>query len=378
MQLGHLVVGEACQRFFEIDELVALFIELAPWRVLINCQRVCTLWQSIIKQSPIIQQKLFLQPSALDAQPSPNNYEDEDEGPSDTDSEVSDSQGSGPQASEPPLSEPQIALEDSVTPSRSAQQAETFVLNPVLAQFFAPILASPDPSNSTWCSYDQLYTLLWAETGTELHSPARQAFAREEASWRHMLVCQPPIFRLDWWHEWATADNHWYADGHQDYGRNCDQPITLGLLWDLSESRLRRGCTTRVLYFPNGKSPDNDPTATEEERQWAHDSTSQHHGFTSEIPRVKLMTRQRWDQLPRACEHYDMGTNRWEASTMESGDRDWRHYEADGFNALRQDCHRDHDTERWSRSEGFQWAEIHGESSSGARHDPTGTDRWAS
>lgn len=352
--------GEACERFFSIDELVALFLHQAPTLVLVNCQRVCTLWHSIITTSPALQKSLFLLPSSTD---SPSWSEDEEE-PDFEDEE--DFEARFATESTPPEAHRS-------SNSQGSPKAKDRILNPVLAECFAPILASSNLGNSTWSFYSQLQTLPWAKTGTQLDSPARNAFAREEASWRQMLVSQPPIYRLDWWHEWATADNAWWGWGHQDLGTfgNSDSPITLGMLWDLVEGRLRRGCSAQVVYFPAGQAVDGDATATETEKEWARGDGRQHHGFTKELPRIKLMTRQVWAELPKAREEYNMQLNRW---VVGAGYWEW----LDGFNTLRQDCgSRDRDAQRWSRSEGFERGEIHGESSSGANENDTGRARWS-
>jgi hypothetical protein len=49
----------ACARFFSVDELVSEFLYGAETQVLVNCQRVCQLWKSIIDQSQILQENLF-------------------------------------------------------------------------------------------------------------------------------------------------------------------------------------------------------------------------------------------------------------------------------------------------------------------------------
>ncbi|KAK5126801.1 hypothetical protein LTR85_009735 [Meristemomyces frigidus] len=351
------VAGEACDRFFSIDELVTLLLHQAPTRVLINCQVVCTLWNTIITRSPVLQKKLFLLPSTR-----PWEDEEEDYG---ADSESSETSESSPAATG------RKAVQN------VSNKKDTPTLNPVLAEMFAPILASHDLGSSTWCDYSQLSSLPWAKTGTQLDSRSREAFARQEASWRSMLVSQPPIYRLDWWHEWTTTDNHRSGWGHQDYGRpgNQDVPITLGMLWDLVESRLLRGCSAQILYFPEGKAPADDAMAIVEEKEWASGGHGQqHHGFTPEMPRIKLMTRQIWNQVPRGVK-FNHGTRRWQSAARVRG-YFRRHHEGDGFNVLRQDCNGDCAVERWSRSEGFRWAEIHGESSSGGHEDPSGTRRW--
>lgn len=52
----------ACARCFSIPELVSHILHQADVTVLVNCQRVCRQWQSIIAQSQTLQENLFLIP----------------------------------------------------------------------------------------------------------------------------------------------------------------------------------------------------------------------------------------------------------------------------------------------------------------------------
>lgn len=293
----------ACIRFFAIDELLTLFLESAPTLVLLNCQRVCRKWNEIIADSTLMQEHLSLSPS-----------------------------------------------EDETSPS----------LNPILWQCFGPVLATPSVPHHSKDSiaYKDLYTLPWAHDGKTLRARSRMAFARKEASWRRMLVSQPPISRLDWWHSWSSSSSTSGGWGHQD----LPYDLTLGHLWDLLESRLYRGCKARITYFPNGIDPEEDETAGEMEREWAADGESQHRGFAGDVPRVRLVTEQVWEGRPRGDEKFDLKKREWVRGKQGPTSR---HHAGDGFNVLREDCHSDRgkNARRWSRSEGFAFAEIHGESS---------------
>lgn len=312
----------ACEQFFSIDELVTLFLEKAPNLVLLNCQRVCRKWNEMIQDSETLQQHLFLSPS-----------------------------------------------EDQTTPT----------LNPILWQRFNSILATHTyPHHSTpQITYADLSQLPWARDGEIMDARARQAFARDEASWRGMYISQPPITRMDWWHSWSMDpleidddEENWGRSGwgHQDLE---SEPITLGLLWDLLESRLFRECEARICYFPDGMDPAEDETASPEEVEWVKDSTSQLRGFTVEMPRVRLTTYQSWTVRPWRNHGFDFTRRQWEIKDQ----RECTHgFEADGFNVLRFDCMYDlweeetdiddgEDPRRWSRHDDFSRNEIHGESS---------------
>ncbi|KAK4501194.1 hypothetical protein PRZ48_007001 [Zasmidium cellare] len=226
---------DACDRFFSIDELLTLFLESSPPLVLLNCTRVCTKWNSIIIDSPLLQQNLFLE----------QVESEQDDATSEQDS----------------------------TPPR---------LNPILWQVFGPILATEtEPHHSApETTYEDLESLPWARDGTTLSARARTAFAREEASWRNMYISQPPLSRLDWWHTWTVLQpsltpraRGW---GHQDLPST---PLTLGLLWDLLESRLFRGCSARISYFVQGMDPAEDETAGKMEKFWRRRGNARVHEF---------------------------------------------------------------------------------------------------
>lgn len=304
---------DACNRFFSIDELLTLFLESAPPLVLLHCQRVCRKWNHIIADSTLLQQNLFLEPSDAD---------------------------------EPPR------------------------LNPILWQVFGPLLATPaEPHHSAAGTvYEDLSNLPWARDGASLDALSPLVFAREEASWRRMYISQPPIDRLDWWHTWSVIEQPITSPsetpqggsgwGHQDL---TSTPLTLGLLWDLLESRLYRGCEARISYFPQGQAPEDDETAGDDEREWARDPSSIFRVFDADVARVRLTTHQRWKHRPRVNEAFDLVEREWVVREGLGRNHD---HEGDGFNVLRHDCRRDFgEVTRWSRCEGFSWAEIHGESS---------------
>lgn len=266
---------DACDRFFSIHEMVSYFLHTAPPLVLLKCHRVCKLWNEIISDSEICQQNLFLEPVERD----------DAEGP--------------------------------MVPR----------LNPILWECFGPVLAcgtSKNKPDSQPCSYEDLLKLPWARDGDSMDAPARLAYARGEASWREMLVSQPPIRRLDWWHYWRTEDEESNAQysmqdvprgwGHQDSNGSS---VTIGMLWDLIEARLKRGCQAQVLYFPKGSSVHEDETAGEVEREWEIDGSNQHRGFTTTLPRVKILTNHAWPGVePEKCMKFSIEEDTW-VSRME-------------------------------------------------------------
>ncbi|PSN63510.1 hypothetical protein BS50DRAFT_461933, partial [Corynespora cassiicola Philippines] len=324
---------DACNRFFSVGELVDILFDNADIRTLLTCSRVCRQWNIHIEGSQKLQKNLFL------------------------------------------------TSEEPRTQAKGHLEAEEVQINPMLFQYFGPILAPSslnenDPpkimleklAGGEECTYDDISKLPFARDGQTLESAVRRAFARGEASWRRMLVSQPPIRRLDWWHSWIDAhcynteqgghDCHRFTDGsgHQDYHGD----VTLGMLWDLVEGRLVRGCTATVKYFPYGQAVPKfnriEDRVEREERIWKQDGQRR---FTSKTPRIKIQTYQTWNYSPRPTEGFNMATKMWEKN---SGNR--KCTASDGFNVLRGDCASEHrNPPRWSKSEGYQWGEIDGESS---------------
>jgi hypothetical protein len=319
---------EACDRFFGIAELFQIFLDECPTSVLLNCTMVCRTWKERIDCSTLLQEHLFQQPI-----------------------------GAG----------------------QGIQQGVQRILNPMLG-YFAPILIAGPPSEHVpsaagFALPQDLTSLPWAQD-TSMEAPARRAFAHEEASWRSMLVCQPPISRIDWWHEWVHDESGdiepWPV--HSELNRDNDGPafgwghqdeegrvgVTLGMLWDLVEARMVRGCTARVQFFLDGMAADADPDAHEEERYLIAENNTNRRPYGPTTPRVKITTRQVWIKEPWTGAGFDMEKREWVTMCKERP----RDFAYDGFNALREDCHYDDEQPaRWSKSDAFEWPELRGESS---------------
>lgn len=329
----------ASSRFFAIGELLDLFLDQCTINVLLNCSLVCRSWNLVISNSSYLQQQLFLKP-------------EKDTG------------------------------------------AAEYRINPILWTHFAPILYADMPRRDepeglverlefgSNCSRSDLTLLPWARN-TSMFAPTRCAFVQREASWRNMLVSQPPIRRIDWWHEWlhdrsvaekagswiarrmfnrdGTAANGW---GHQDQSREY---ITLGMLYDLVESRLARGCLVRVQYFLRGKAVEDDPFATSNEQMLMTQGDRSRRPYTDTIPRVKITTLQVWNKKPWSEAGFDMEEQQW--VTMPK--RRPAYYAGDGFNVLAADCYYDRSNGgcRFSKSDGFRWTGLDGEGSGHYRRD---------
>jgi hypothetical protein len=149
---------DACHQFFSIAELFDLFLEQCSVKALLNCTMVCRRWKDTIEFSTLLQEHMFLSP-------------------------VEETEG------------------------------VDYKLNPLISSYFAPVLGLSSSEENTLsegarfeagnlCTPEDLKSMSWAR-GTSMHAPTRRAFAHPEASWRNMLISQPPICRLDWWHNWV-------------------------------------------------------------------------------------------------------------------------------------------------------------------------------
>lgn len=263
------------------------------------------------------------------------------------------------------------------------------MVNPILESHFAPILSCQEnhtlfsglpskPLQSETCSYVDVAKLPWARDGTAFESPACRAFARKEASWRRMTVTQPPIDRLDLFHNWECAglasngQPLLCGHGHEYF----DRPMTVGLLWDWIEARLTRECSLQITIFPEGCSSLDDPSAISRyEKGWELKRVARRpgRGFSSVKPRIRIRSFQTWPgEGPSVYQYFDVPGRAWKIQTELSftpkSDTERRKYDAqrhNGFEWLIQDCRRDADpastfeTWRWSRSDAFEGARLH-------------------
>lgn len=319
---------DACERFFVVGELVSLFLHQADTLSLLNCQRVCRLWKEIIAQSQTLQEFLFLAP----------------------------------------LKQP-----------TGVQQAVN--LNPVLEACFNPLFAFRTPLafasgnkiglQTAMCNYDDLANLPWARDGTTHDAPTRKAYSRREASWRKMLISQPPITHLDWGHLWKSDTGR--GSHHLDYS----EVITIGKLWDWLEALLLRGCDAQLTIFPTGSTQRDEPFSGREEQDCVRHTRSSNAPFKPDTPRIRLMSHQTWPgEGPSVYERFNVQEREWEVSdalSFKPTVRQLRVYQwkdCDGFWWLLVDCRRessgDASSWRWSKSDAFQFVEMR--SIDGVRH----------
>ena len=264
---------------------------------------------------------------------------------------------------------------------RAQQEGETVEvsLNPLLATHFDRLLGCHETLSlsderyalrTSLCSYSDLEALPWARDGTHADARARQAFARQEASWRTMLISQPPMQRLDWWHKWESSDRRneerrsqrpvRSGGGHQlDYSST----VTIGALWDLLEVRLLRGCSLRLTFFVNGGSANSDPSASKNEKRWETAAVATENGFSSTLPRIRIQFQQVWPGAgPSMYDKFNVQRQAWDIENhplfeprtgMESPGRGVCN--GNGMHLLITACQDDAESLnwRWSRSDAF-------------------------
>jgi hypothetical protein len=315
----------ARDQLFSIVELVSIVLHQADTLTLINCQRVCRQWNTIIKESQELQAHLFKSPTTTP-----------------------------------------IAAEGDI------------LFNPVLATHFNSLFdfgGSADPwfhGKDAWDSgdlyYHDLSRLPWARDGTHEEAAARQAYARPEASWRNMLITQPPVTRLDWIHDWKYENFERGAGvSHQDY----TQAATMGMLWDLVEALLVRGCVARVKFLPRGGDVQEDSYFSIDVKLLAKRPEESHRFPGPNVPRIVVRTLHAWpDNGPQPGYVFDMQTRAWKDSLhlstspdVEDSSRNSPSASGDGFRWLMIDCKRDYflepsETWRWSKSDASERVEM--------------------
>ncbi|KAI0449557.1 hypothetical protein F5B21DRAFT_44683 [Xylaria acuta] len=134
----------AIQAVLDIPELFQLILLQCDIRTLLTSARcVSHLWHSVIDSTPAIQEALFFRPNTRDNEPEP-------------------------------------------------------ILNPLLVETFSLFF---DGGIHTRKSFDKLPFANGGKNG------CRDAFMRKDASWRRMLVRQPPVRTMGVWH-WETSRGH--------------------------------------------------------------------------------------------------------------------------------------------------------------------------
>ncbi|KAJ6482725.1 hypothetical protein C8R45DRAFT_1002256 [Mycena sanguinolenta] len=125
-------------------------------------------------------------------------------------------------------------------PDTSSGRAE----NPLLVELFPPFFAPGGPNRWTWPNFEAIKSMPW--------SKAPNAFKRPDASWRRMLVTQPPAQRL-------VITERCHARGGDSVRRAVldDPSLRMGVLYDLVLPFIDRVASSFLIRWPED-SDDND------------------------------------------------------------------------------------------------------------------------
>jgi hypothetical protein len=177
----------ARETVFAVPEIFeAILLELPPRDLLVHAQPVSHTWNTTIKTSTLLQQHLFFLP----AQPS--------------------------------------------TSSRK--------FNPLLHSSFPPWFE--DNTHNRYNRGAEFKTLDWNSSPQK-----RVAYARKEASWRNMLLCQPTVHVL-------SIERHWYSMGGekcQEGSINFEDGVRMGLVYDRAYETARRPVSAFSMNWDGGE-----------------------------------------------------------------------------------------------------------------------------
>ncbi len=170
--------------------------------LLVSAQRVSKAWRALIAASPTLQRKLFFQPVPGDAHPKTalpvlgqQRTEDQDEGEALVLQSTTTEDGTGSKATEP---------------------LPSLTRNPLLVKYFSPCFFETHSTAAYFRQANSFMALPWTpnprrekldEDGIMRSIPVdppedayvqyfRERFFRRGASWRRMLVTQPPLCQL--------------------------------------------------------------------------------------------------------------------------------------------------------------------------------------
>jgi hypothetical protein len=179
--------NSAQERAFHIPEILETILLQIPLRnLLVDAQRVNNTWHSTIQCSPALQRFLFFEPR-------PRNE------------------------SRPPE------------------------FNVLLTGAFPPFFnRNSDVEESPKWTQEILSRMDWNGSPTK-----RDAYSRKEASWRRMLVVQPPVLRIDIFKSWSSMTGMGKVKGRVAVPKG----LMMGLLYDLVEEEVHAGTTFQSTDF---------------------------------------------------------------------------------------------------------------------------------
>lgn len=196
-----LRLSKLSDEFWGITEIAENILVYLPMKDLLLAQRVSSGWRDLIKSSPVLQQQLFMRPI-------PQNLSDDDN-----------------------------------NPMRE--------YNPLLIQHMPAWFRRSGKSTPR-----SIHNVPWAKDASRL------AFLRREASWRNMLLAQPPFFVYE-----RVRSAHGMAGDFLSVGCS-EQPdgLRMGLVYDAVTGSMRHGGFSTLLdgkldYDSRDKISGDDPRA---------------------------------------------------------------------------------------------------------------------
>lgn len=123
------------------------------------------------------------------------------------------------------------------------------VQNPLLVEIFPPFFAPDSPDRWSWPDADAIMSMPW--------SKAPAAFRRPEASWRRMLVTQPPAQTM-----LVSERCHTRRGSSERRAVLDDLELRMGLLYDLAVPLVDRVVSSFCIRWHNSVEKDQDGDLT--------------------------------------------------------------------------------------------------------------------
>lgn len=180
----------SCDQVLHTPELLELILLHLPMRDLLLAQRTCQKFRNLIRTSPTLQQILYLKPLPESATPTSTSPT------------------------------PNLSSYGTAEPVTESWQRNPLLISPFLPWF-----------NRTRCKIKFDLTTLDVFENSALAKPnLRSIFLTPEASWRQMLVVQPPVTRLDL----IRIQSNLNGDVVEDSRLWLEQGLTMGILYDIT------------------------------------------------------------------------------------------------------------------------------------------------
>jgi hypothetical protein len=124
--------------------------------------------------------------------------------------------------------------------------SSTPIFNPLLVEMFPPFFAPATENRWSWPgTASRIMSMPW--------SKAPDAFMREDASWRRMLVTQPPAQRMI-----LKQTRHGRGGNSERRAVLEDLSLRMGVLYDLAVPSIDRVASSFCIRWHDGTDPDGD------------------------------------------------------------------------------------------------------------------------